>query len=640
MKIFNRRYTGSKYKLIPWIIESLNRHCLGCNSFFDVFGGTGVVSHAVRGMYGNITINDFLFSNNVIYKAFFGQGDYSAGRLAAIAEEYNSLDKPALPANYVSDNFGGKYFSLNDAKLIGHIREDIRLRLERGDINAREGDILLASLLYSFDKVSNTVGHYEAYIKGKDIKDSFSFSLIEPEDMEGSSVEIHREDANLLAPRVECDIAFIDPPYNSRQYSRFYHVMETIVKWDKPVLVGTARKPPEENMSDFCRSEAPKVFADLIGKLKARYIVVTYNNTYTSKSTSSQNKITLEQIREILEARGRTTVYNKSHRAFSAGKTDLADHREYLFITEVGEFGDRPVARSPFFYVGDKYKLMPQLGPLMPQGITDYIEPFLGGGSSFLNTTASRYLLNDINPYVIELHRELQKYCGNFEGLLKRLYGIIDEYGLSCSFRGVTAPPELKAAHPKTYFAKMNKEAYSALKADFNKDQTDTLKLYILLVYGFNHMIRFNSGGRFNLPVGNVDFNKNVVSALQRYLSIIQTRDISFSSMDFLDFLQGLEFKPGCYVYLDPPYLISMSEYNKIWNADKEAEMCAFLDRLDGRGVKFGITNLISHKGKVNNAFREWARKYRVHHINSNYISFNDNTIKENSREIFVSNHE
>ena len=55
------------------------------------------------------------------------------------------------------------------------------------------------------------------------------------------------------------------------------------------------------------------------------------------------------------------------------------------------------VIRSPFFYVGDKYRLMPQLRSLFPRYISTYIEPFAGGGSSFLNTPAERYLVNDID---------------------------------------------------------------------------------------------------------------------------------------------------------------------------------------------------------------------------------------------------
>ena len=134
---------------------------------------------------------------------------------------------------------------------------------------------------------------------------------------------------------VAADVAFIDPPYNSRQYSRFYHVMETITKWEKPELTGAAMKPPEENMSNYCRNSAPKVFAELIESLNVKYIVVTYNNTYDSKSSSSRNKITLEQIKEILEKKGKTQVFETDYHRFNAGKTDATDHKELVFITRV-----------------------------------------------------------------------------------------------------------------------------------------------------------------------------------------------------------------------------------------------------------------------------------------------------------------
>ena len=64
----------------------------------------------------------------------------------------------------------------------------------------------------------------------------------------------------------------------------------------------------------------------------------------------------------------------------------------------------KEVIRSPFFYVGDKYKLMPQLKSLMPDDIDIYVEPFVGGGSSFLNATGDKYILNDIDTNVIKLN--------------------------------------------------------------------------------------------------------------------------------------------------------------------------------------------------------------------------------------------
>lgn len=295
--------------------------------------------------------------------------------------------------------------------------------------------------------------------------------------------------------------------------------------------------------------------------------------------------------------------------------------------------------RSPFFYVGDKYKLMPQLKKLMPQNINQYIEPFVGGGSSFLNLKSSSYILNDVNTYVIELHREIGQYAKKSEELFNRLFELIDYYGLSCSYRGMYVPDNLKKKYVKTYYSKYNKDAYLRMRKDFNNDKTDLLRLYLLLIYGFNHMIRFNGKGDFNLPVGNVDFNNNVYQALNNYLEFVNQHEIEFFNMDYISFLERVKFEKNSYVFLDPPYLISMSEYNKLWNEAREKELCEYLDGLNDRGIKFGITNLIMHKGKTNRTFLEWSKKYNAYDIKSNYISFNDNTIKTDSQEVFVTNY-
>lgn len=340
MKINNRRYTGSKYKLMPWIKELILKNCKEHDSLFDVFGGTGVVTSELLDITKTNYINDFLYSNEVFYKAFFEQNSYSNEKLKSYESNFNSINKFDLADNYVSDNYGDKYFKNADAKLIGFIRDEIEKELEKNNINHKEYYILLASLLYSFDRCANTVGHYEAFIKNKEIRTDFIFELIEPIFTE-NKIEIFREDSNKLARNISADVAFIDPPYNSRQYSRFYHVLETIVKWDKPKLSGVAMKPPEENMSDYCRHSAPQIFSDLINNLNVKNIVVTYNNTYDSKSSSSKNKITLEQIQSILEKKGKTEIFETGYHRFNAGKTEASNHKELVFITKVGLFDEK-----------------------------------------------------------------------------------------------------------------------------------------------------------------------------------------------------------------------------------------------------------------------------------------------------------
>lgn len=330
-KLESRRYIGCKAKLTDWIFDILQKQTHNVHSFCDIFAGTGSVSNKAIHLYNNVIMNDFLYSNNIIYKAFFGIGTWDKNKLYNILDAFNGINPDDISDNYFSINYGGKYFDENSAKLIGHIRnviEDIKPTLTE-----KEYCILLASLIYSIDKIANTLGHFEAYIK-KEIKPKkFIMRLIDAQCVSG--VKIYQEDANTLARNIHTDVLYMDPPYNSRQYSRFYHVYEVLVKWDKPQLSGTARKPKPEHMSDYCRVKALDTFVDLIAHADCKYIVVSYNNTYKSKSSSSQNKIRLEQIKEVLDKCGNTLIFTHSYNPFNAGKTEFDDHKEFLFITEV-----------------------------------------------------------------------------------------------------------------------------------------------------------------------------------------------------------------------------------------------------------------------------------------------------------------
>ncbi len=328
--ILNRRYTGSKAQLVEWITDLAKEYCPG-NSFLDLFGGTGVVANAVSELYDTVAVNDFLPSNFAVYQAFFGKGRFSQRKLEKLILSFNALEGGKLPDNYFSVNFGDRYFSKDNAKKIGYIRE--YLDKNKSDLSPREYWILVASLMYSADKVANTVGHYDAFFGEMKNRGDFVLRQIKPKNSD--KFKIYCDDANRLVKKVGADVVYIDPPYNSRQYSRFYHVLDNLVTWAKPELFGVARKPAPENMSEYSKTSAKKAFEDLIKNLDCKYIMVSYNNTYNPKSNSSKNKITLEEIEEILNARGTTIAHQKSHKHFNAGNTKFNDHKEYVFITTV-----------------------------------------------------------------------------------------------------------------------------------------------------------------------------------------------------------------------------------------------------------------------------------------------------------------
>ena len=296
--------------------------------------------------------------------------------------------------------------------------------------------------------------------------------------------------------------------------------------------------------------------------------------------------------------------------------------------------------RSPFFYVGDKHKLLPQITPLFPKAYDRIIEPFVGGGSVFLNTPVHEVLANDIDSNVIDIHNLLYSQGDKMNQFISNLIDIIRSYDLSCSFMGDLVSEEIRVKFPKTYFAQRNRQGFTKLKENYNlSGSKETTLLYLLMIYGFNRMLRFNKKGQFNIPVGNVDFNSNVVSALLSYSKMTIGRNILFKSLDFYEFIESIEFRTSDFVYVDPPYLITGSEYNKNWNDDSERRLYNLLDQLDQKGIRFALSNVEIYGNRSNIILEEWMKKYRVSVITSNYINYFDNK-KKALKEVLVYNYE
>ncbi len=302
---------------------------------------------------------------------------------------------------------------------------------------------------------------------------------------------------------------------------------------------------------------------------------------------------------------------------------------------------NKKTRRSPLFYVGDKYKLMPQLLDLFPQEINNFYEPFVGGGTVFLNIEARKYFLNDIDKHLINIHKLLISYSAIPGEFFENIEKIIKKYNLSHSYKRDIVPDSLKRKFKKTYYAQFNKQGYAKLRNAVNKNKkNDPLILYVLLIYGFNRMLRFNGGGKFNLPVGNVDFNKNVVCALNNYFDFLYERSVKLTSKDFRVFLNENmnSYKKEDFIYVDPPYLITASEYNKLWNEEAETDLLKTLDRLDQKAIRFALSNVVRYNGNKNKLLTDWMKKYRVHRIESNYINYHDNT-KKQIKEVLITNY-
>jgi len=329
-EINNRRYLGNKFKLNSFIKEIVDSECGQFDSFADLFAGTGVVASLFKDK--KLIVNDILYSNFVCHQAWFGTESYDINKIKQLIEKYNNHNESK--ENYFSKNFSNTYFSKKICKKIGFIRQDIENLYKSSYINEREKFILITSLIYAMDKIANTCGHYDAYRKNSDFNDKLVL-LVPKITKNNKKNEIYNLEISDLSKCISADVIYLDPPYNSRQYSDSYHLLENVAEWQKPNIFGVAKKMDRSHIkSDFCTSKAPKAFDNLIQSLDAKYILLSYNNMGNKGDGRSQAKISDKDILDTLNKKGKVTIFTRSYKAFTTGKSNIEDNEERVFLCE------------------------------------------------------------------------------------------------------------------------------------------------------------------------------------------------------------------------------------------------------------------------------------------------------------------
>lgn len=326
--ISSRRYLGNKTKLLPFILEVVKDNCKGIKSVADIFAGTG----SVAGAFSDKTIytNDILKSNFISNTAWFSPQDFNHKKIEQILKDFNSYDK--LENNYMSENFSNTYFSDKVCSKIGFIRESI----ENLSINEKERAILITSLLYAMDRIATTCGHYDAYRKGAKLADDIHLAMPQIYKNLNPNNRCYNQDVNKLVHEISADLVYLDPPYNSRQYSDAYHLLENVATWQKPKVYGVARKMDRTHIkSKYCNSSANETFIDLIENINAKYILFSYNNMASKGNDRSNARISDEVIMDTLNKKGEVSVFSQGYKAFSTGKSDIKDNAERLFLCKI-----------------------------------------------------------------------------------------------------------------------------------------------------------------------------------------------------------------------------------------------------------------------------------------------------------------
>lgn len=286
---------------------------------------------------------------------------------------------------------------------------------------------------------------------------------------------------------------------------------------------------------------------------------------------------------------------------------------------------------NPLSYPGNKNKLLKEIIPNFPEQINEFVDVFCGSGVVGLNSGANKIIYNDIDKHCTDILKYLSEH--NFKTIISDIEDIIDKYKLTYSHRD-----------GKTYVEKnheglsiINKKSFNKLKADYNKDK-DIIKLIVLSIYGFNHYIRFNSKGDFNIPVGKVDLSTSIYNNLESFIDGLKNKVIKFCNYDFRN--DKLYSNINAIYYFDPPYLITQAPYNSFWDEDDEKDLLKLLDTLNERGIKFCLSNVFLSNGKENTILKNWALKYTIVKLNRQYRNANyQKTNITDSIEVLIKNY-
>ena len=285
------------------------------------------------------------------------------------------------------------------------------------------------------------------------------------------------------------------------------------------------------------------------------------------------------------------------------------------------EFKKEELIKSHLNYTGGKFKLLPQILPLFPNDINTFIDLFSGGCNVGINVKANCIICNDIESHIVELLYELNKITK--DQALYILKNTINKYQLS----------------------KVNEEGFMKIRDDYNNGNTSWDMFYAMLTHAFNYQIRFNKNGKYNMPFGKnrSSFNSKLEKNFIKFVDKLNEINIHFSNYDFNE-LNIDELNESDFIYCDPPYLITCASYNEQdgWNETKEKELLELLDKLNEKGIRFALSNVLEHKGKSNDTLKEWSKKYTVHHLNKDYSNCSYHTkdkSKTSTDEILITNY-
>lgn len=291
------KYLGSKRALIDPITEAVRALLPNGGRVCDLFSGTARVGHALKARGYEVWSNDLNAYAHVLATAYV-QVDGDRWRASAerlIAE----LTAVAPVPGWFTQAFceDARYFTPENGARIDAIRDRIAALSLEPELEA----IALTALMEAADRVDSTAGVQMAYMKSWATRALKPLHLRLPTLLPGPG-RATRADAVQIAPEVEADLVYLDPPYNQHSYLGNYHVWESLVLWDKPETYGVANKRIDVRTRKSAFNSRPGIGPALkavIEAVRAPHLIVSFND---------EGYLSRDQLVDMLSVRGPVQV--------------------------------------------------------------------------------------------------------------------------------------------------------------------------------------------------------------------------------------------------------------------------------------------------------------------------------------------
>jgi adenine-specific DNA-methyltransferase len=206
------------------------------------------------------------------------------------------------------------YFTDENARKIDAIRTQIETWKTQEALTDDEYFILLSCLIESASKYANTTSVYAAFLKRFKPRAQRPFELatigLVYNERDNESYNVNSLE---IAPKIDVDILYLDPPYNERQYASNYHLLETIARYDNPDISGVVgMRDCSSQRSSFCNKvSALKDLEYVASNSKYKYMLLSYN---------SEGIVSNDEILNVLDRYGKTEVVEFGYQKFKSTK--------------------------------------------------------------------------------------------------------------------------------------------------------------------------------------------------------------------------------------------------------------------------------------------------------------------------------